>query len=301
MDAHDLRIFMNVANTGSITRAARELHMVQSNVSSRIQALERELDAKLLRRHARGVALTAPGEQLLPYARQITQLLDEAHRIVGDSDRPTGPLRIGSLETTAGLRLPAVLAEFVDDCPEVDLTLTMGGTDGLVSDVLEHRLDGALVTGPVPEQDLEATPVFAEQLVLVTAPAITDAEAMLAHAPPPSMLVFREGCSYRRRLERYVQERSTRSLRRIEFGTLEGILGCVSAGLGITALPHAVVRAAASRGEVRTHPLPDDLARADTIFIRRRDAPTTAALRRFVEHTLAAGPSLQAVPDGSIG
>lgn len=298
MELQDLRIFLAVARTCSMTRAARELHTVQSNVSSRIQVLEKELNAVLLRRHARGVALTSAGEQLLPYARRIERLVDEAQRVVADPDHPAGPLRIGSLETTAGLRLPAALAAFTAECPDVDLTLSLGGTDGLVREVLDHRLDGALVTGPVQRADLEATPVFTERLVVVTAPSVTDVDALIDSAEQLSVLVFREGCSYRRRLEEYVLARTATAPRIREFGTLEGILGCVGAGMGITMLPRAVVR---EHGRVRAHRLPRDLAHAETVFVRRRDVPTTAALRRFLDHVMDAGPPARAVPGDSAG
>lgn len=78
MELSDLRIFLAVARTRGITRAAQELHTVQSNVSARVHALEKELGAPLFRRHARGVALTHAGEQLLPYAERISRLVDEA-------------------------------------------------------------------------------------------------------------------------------------------------------------------------------------------------------------------------------
>src|SRR5690349_16681320 len=103
MDAGDLRVFEAVARLGGMSRAAAELNTVQSNVTARIRHLEAELETKLFRRHARGVALTAAGERLLPYAARLGQLLAEARRAVQDDGTPAGALRLGSLETTAAL------------------------------------------------------------------------------------------------------------------------------------------------------------------------------------------------------
>lgn len=298
MELSDLRIFLAVARTHGITKAAQELHTVQSNVSARIHALEKQLGAPLFRRHARGVALTNAGEQLLPYAERISRLVDEAQQVIGDETDPCGPLRIGSMETTAGLRLPAVLAAFAEDCPRVDFSLITGPTEQLVRDVLDYRLDGALVSGPVRQPDVVETPVFEERLVLVTARRVTDLDAVMRD---PKILVFRSGCSYRRRLESILEARGAVGVRCMEFGTLEGILGCVGADMGITLLPVAVVERYVSRDQVRVHELPEGEARAQTVFVQRVDAPPSPALTRFLSHVRAGEqtPPLLRMVEGS--
>ncbi|MGV4927517.1 LysR family transcriptional regulator (plasmid) [Streptomyces sp. BHT-5-2] len=287
MELSDLRVFLAVARTRGITRAAQELHTVQSNVSARIHALEKELGAPLFRRHARGVALTHVGERLLPYAERVGRLVDEARQVVGDETDPRGPLRIGALETTAGLRLPGVLAAFAEDCPRVDLSLATGPTEQLVRDVLEFRLDGALVSGPVRQPDVVETPVFEERLVLLTARRATDLDAVLTD---PRILVFRTGCSYRRRLESILEARGAVGVRCMELGTLDGILGCVAAGMGVSLLPAAVVERHTARAQVQVHDLPDGEARVRTVFVQRADAPPLPALTRFLTHAQAGDP-----------
>jgi DNA-binding transcriptional LysR family regulator len=281
MELSDLRVFLAVARTNGITKAAEELHTVQSNVSARIHALEKELGVTLFRRHARGVALTSAGEQLLPYAERITRLVGEIYRVVGDTADPRGALRVGSMETTAGLRLPSVMSAFARDCPHVDLSLETGPTEDLVRAVLDFRLEGALVTGPVRQAELVETTVFVEELVLVTAPWIEDPESLMRG---PRILVFRTGCSYRRRLESILHARGALGVRCQEFGTLEGILGCITAGMGISLLPAAVVERHAAEQRVRLHPLSGDEGRAETVFIRRADTPPSPALARFQAH-----------------
>jgi DNA-binding transcriptional LysR family regulator len=284
VELSDLRIFLTVARTNGITKAASELHTVQSNVSARIHALEKQVGTPLFRRHARGVALTSAGEQLLPYAERISRLVDEAQQVIGDETDPCGPLRIGSMETTAGLRLPAVLAAFADDCPRVDFSLLTGPTEQLVRDVLEYRLDGALVSGPVRQPDLVEATVFEERLVLVTARRVANLDGVMRD---PKILVFRTGCSYRRRLESILQARGAVNVRCMEFGTLDGILGCVGAGMGLTLLPAAVVERHASREQIRVHELPEEEARAQTVFVQRVDTPPSPALTRFLTHARA--------------
>nr|WP_275424863.1 LysR substrate-binding domain-containing protein [Streptomyces sp. SID13726] len=276
-----MRIFLAVARTNGITKAARELHTVQSNVSARVHALEKEVGAPLFRRHARGVALTNAGEQLLPYAERISRLVDEALHVIGDESDPCGPLRIGAMETTAGMRLPGVMAAFTEDCPRVDFSLVTGPTDQLIRDVLEYRLDAALVAGPVQRPDLVETSVFVEHLALVTARRVTDLESVLRD---PKILVFRTGCAYRRRLESILQARGAVGVRCTELGTVEGILGCVSAGMGVSLLSSVTIEQYVGRDQLRVHELSEDEARCETVFVRRADVPPSAALTRFLTH-----------------
>jgi DNA-binding transcriptional LysR family regulator len=281
MDAGDLRIFEAVARLGGMNRAASELHTVQSNVTARIRHLETQLGETLFQRHSRGVALTPAGQRLLPYARRTGQLLSEARRAVADDGRPKGELAVGSLETTAALRLPDVLATYVATYPEVDLVLRTGTTAELVEQVLEHRLEGAFVCAPVDHPELVEEKVFVEELVLVTSRRIARPEDLSKDAKL-KIIVLRAGCSYRQRLEAALAAKGIVGLRRLEFGTIDGILGCVAAGLGVSLLPRSVVAQAAREGRVTLHSLPAEEAEVATVFIRRHDAFVSSALVAFL-------------------
>ncbi len=290
MDATDLRVFEAVARLGGMSRAAAELNTVQSNVTARIRRLEGELGTTLFERHSRGVTLTAAGRRLLPYAVQVGSLLADARRAAIDDGRPRGQLTVGSLETTAALRLSPVLSAYAAAWPEVDLVLTTGTTRELVDAVLEHRLEGAFVCGPVDHPDLHEQTVFREQLVVVTAASVRSLDQLGAH-DRLKIVVLRAGCSYRQRLESLLAARGIVGVRLLEFGTLDSILACVGAGIGITLLPRIVVEAAAREGRVALHAPPTAEAEVDTVFIRRRDAFVSSALAAFLEHMRPAEPA----------
>lgn len=282
MDAADLKVFEAVARLGGMNRATSELHTVQSNVTARIRQLEDELGTALFHRHSRGVTPTAAGRRLLPYAARVGLLLAEARRAVEDDGTPKGPLGLGSLETTAGLRLPPILASFAAACPAVDITLKTGTTCELVAEVLEHRLEAAFVCGPVDHPELDELPVFREELVLVTARRVPSLDALVAKGDL-KIIVFRAGCSYRQRLDNILAARGIVGVRRLDFGSLEGILGCVAAGVGLTLLPKAVVGPAWREGRVAVHELPFADSRVDTVMIRRCDAFVSSALAAFLQ------------------
>src|SRR5438309_4028140 len=169
MELTDLVTFTAVARAGGITRAAEELNTVQSNVTQRVKALEVEIGTALFERHSRGMTLTAAGKRLLPYAQRMTALSHEAVLAARDDGEPKGPLAIGSMETTAAVRLPPLLADFHRRFPAVRLSLRTATTADLVAGVLDGSFDGAFVAGPIEHADLISTVAFREELVLVTA------------------------------------------------------------------------------------------------------------------------------------
>jgi LysR family transcriptional regulator, cell division regulator len=286
VDLQQLITFATVARTGTITHAATELHTVQSNVTARIRLLEADVGAPLFHRHARGVTMTNASERLLPYAVQIAQLARDARRALSSDGEPSGPLRIGSLESTAGYRLPPVLIAYGTAYPDVDVTLVTGTTRESIAAVLERRVEGALVAGPLAHPDLEVGPLLAEELVLVSSPAWPGLTS-LTNGTTVTALVLRSGCSYRARLEALLGARGVTTARTQELGTIDGIVGCAAAGLGVSLLPRVVVQQAYQRGTVALHTMPREVAIVETLFIRRRDAFVSPALARFVEYCRA--------------
>ena len=164
MELSDLLTFSTVARLGGITRAADELNTVQSNVTQRVKALEAEIGTALFDRHSRGMTLTGAGRRLLPYAQRMAALSREALLAARDDGEPKGPLAIGSMETTAAVRLPSLLAEFHRRFPQVRLSLRTSTTADLVAGVLNGTFDGAFVAGPIEHAELDAMVAFREEL-----------------------------------------------------------------------------------------------------------------------------------------
>ena len=283
MDASDLRIFEAVARLGGMNRAAAELNTVQSNVTARIRALEEELKLRLFRRTSRGAVLTAAGERLLPYAIRVAQLLEEAKRAARDDGSPRGPLVIGSLETTAALRLTPALTAFVAAFPDVDMTLRTGTSRELIDAVLARRMEGAFVAGPVDHPELTAETIFREEMVILSAPGTLSMERYL-QGGDVRIIVLRAGCSYRLMLESWLARQGVVRVRLLEFGTLEAIIGCVKAGLGITLLPRALIGAVWRENALAVHELTDGEGGAETVFVRRADERASSALSAFLDH-----------------
>lgn len=283
MDTRDLATFAAVARLGGMGRAARALNTVQSNITQRVRRLEESLGVALFERSRAGARLTSAGERLMPYAARLDALLEEASRAARDDGAPRGTLAVGSLETTAALRLSPLLAPYVAAYPHVDLVLRTGTTAELVERVLARELEGALVCGPIAHPELVATPAFEEELALLSAPAHRSIADVLGQ-PDLRLVILRAGCSYRQRLEEILARRGIVGLRRLEFGTLEAILGAVAADLGVTLMPRALVGPTWRGGRIAVHRLPKAEARVQTLFVRRRDMLCSSALVAFQKH-----------------
>jgi DNA-binding transcriptional LysR family regulator len=282
MDVTDLKVFEAVARHGSMNRAALELHTVQSNVTARIRSLEREVGVALFQRHVRGVSMTPAGQRLLPYAARIAKLVADARLAAMDDGPPNGSLALGTLETTAALRLSPILSNFARMFPQVRLSLTTGTSCSLAADVAGCRLDGAFIAGPLDHPELHCETIFQEEVVLVTPRTIQSLD-LLRSIPDLKTIVFRLGCSYRQRLETMLAEMGIIVTTPLEFGSLDAIVACVAAGIGITLLPRGVVAAAAEQQIVATHAIAPDKAHVETLFVRRHDAYVSNAMRAFLD------------------
>lgn len=277
MDLSDLRIFKAVVREGGITRAAESLHRVQSNVTTRIRQLEEELGVQLFVREGKRLHLSPAGKLLLGYAEQLLTLSEEALTAIRDQ-QPRGMFRLGSMESTAAVRLPGPLTEFSHRFPGVTLELTTGNPTQLLSALLEGEVDAALVAEPITDARIEGIVAFEEETVIVTSsnhPVLSGPEMT-----PKTMIVFELGCPHRRRLEAWYAGRNELPERTIELGSYHAMMGCVTAGMGAALLPRSVLDSFPEARRLTCHPLPKEEAMLRTLLIWRKGfkSPNTAAL-----------------------
>lgn len=278
MNLRDLIIFKAVAKQGSISRAANQLNYVQSNVTSRIQRLEEDLNTKLFHRHQRGMTLTPEGKKLIKYAQKVTSLVNEM-KAVANANMPSGKLDIASVETV--IKLPLILSKYNKQYKDVDLTLSTGVTAELRDKVLNYQLDGAFVTkgNATDHPDLAEVEVFNEKLVLISDPSAMTLKEIL-HRP---ILGFSDGCGYRAKLNEWMRDNRMTPTKVMELGTLETTLGSVISGLGIAYVPFSAVQHYEASGLIRCHRLPVKYSDITTIFIYRKSDYVTPALEKFIE------------------
>lgn len=277
MEFKDLRIFQSVAAHGSISRAAKSLNYVQSYVTSRIKALEAELNTQLFIRHSKGTMLTSEGEKLQVYAERIIKTMDDIDKAFHDTEEPSGRLHIGTVETIT--KLPEILSMFRGLYPNVSLSIDSDVTAKVSAKVIDKTLDCGFVSGFGRHPAINKAELFQEQLVLVS----SDGAASFDDLKEKPMLVFKEGCNYRRNLERWLGDEGVEGEKIVEFGTLETIIGSVKSGLGISLVPVSVVSGYLAAEELYGYTLPAQYSEISTDFIWRKDAFLTSSMNKFIE------------------
>ncbi|WP_152372322.1 LysR family transcriptional regulator NmoR [Pseudomonas aeruginosa] len=275
MDLSSLEIFRAVAHEASVTRAAQQLQRAQSNVTTRIRQLEEDLGVELFLRDGKRMSLTERGSEFLAYAEQLLALADEARQSRHPAE-PGGRLRLGSMESTAASRLPALLASYHKACPRVALEVSTGTSRALFDGVRARRLDCALVAagpgwaGELDGSGLRGEPLFREELLMIL-PAEHPPVHDVAEVRLRTLAGFARGCTYRQLAEDSLGTPLTVQ----EVGSYHAILACVAAGACVGVLPRSVLQLLGTP-PLRSLPLTE----VDTWLVWR-EGYATAAFERW--------------------
>ena len=285
MDFASLQVFKAVVDEGGITQAARKLHRVQSNVTTRIQQLEASLGAQLFVRRKRRLHLSPAGELVLGYVEEMLRISELARTAVS-GDAPQGVLRIGSLESTVASRLPALLSRYHELFPRVRLELATGTNDALTEAVISRKLEAAFVAECADSSQLEVLGAFKENLTVIA--ARTHARIRRPRdVRGDTVIAFPTGCAYRRRLQSWLAVDGVTPERTLELASYHAIVSCVAAGTGIAFVPRSVLETFRGIAQIATYDLPAGVAKITTPLIWRKGESSLAlgALRSLVAET----------------
>lgn len=244
IDLFGLRCLEAAARLGSLTAAARNLHVSQPAVTIQIGRLERALGERLLVREARGVRTTPAGDSVLQRARRI---LDEVRELEGAlAQGPlSGLLRIGSTDVVVMHRLPPVFREFRARYPGVDLELMIEGSLALSGAIRARDVELALVTLPIADPPGPVRPLYRDRLCFVVSPRHDLARRRLvtlkevAAAP---LLAHKAGSVTRGLIEGYFTARGLVPHVAMEISSPEVLRRMTQSGLGVGILPEVSVR-----------------------------------------------------------
>ena len=203
MDLRQLAALAAVADAGSFSAAARRLHTVQSNVSTHIARLERELEATLVDR-ASG-ALTEEGEVVVDRVRRVQRELEALRSDVASMlHEVSGQVRLGCIGTASRWLLPNLLRVMAERHPRVKVVVVDATTTSLVPQVVSGALDLAVVNLPLGEEELATEPLFDEQRILAVPfahPLATRQHVQLADVAEYELLLEPRGTPFRDELD----------------------------------------------------------------------------------------------------
>src|SRR5882757_9877780 len=168
LNLDQLRALLEVVEHGSFSAAARRLNLTQPAISLQIRELERRFGVRLIERLGKQAHATVPGRELVEAAQRI---LRECNHVEAAMRRFregwTGRVHVGTTLTTMIYRLPPILRRVRLDHPGIDLVVTNTPTPNSVENIIQNRIDLALVNLPVEDKRLKITPLCSEQLVAI--------------------------------------------------------------------------------------------------------------------------------------
>ncbi|MBX3198071.1 MAG: LysR family transcriptional regulator [Labilithrix sp.] len=177
MDLRDLRYFAAIARSGSMTAAAKTLHVSQPTLTVAMQNLEQELGTQLFLRDRNGVRVTSTGAELLEHAREIFRLVERAEqRVKGLETGDEGTFVVGCHESLGAYFLPELMAHCLRVHPKIELLLSNETSAQVRESVVEGRTHFGIVVNPHPHPNLVIVELFHDAMDVVVAES----------APPPS-------------------------------------------------------------------------------------------------------------------
>jgi DNA-binding transcriptional LysR family regulator len=274
-DLVDIRLFINIAETNSLTRGAERSNLSLTSASKRIKNFEESLGIKVLYRTSQGVALTPPGQAFLHHARLVRQQLEQLR---GDLQQyvsgTKGHVRMFANATAITEFLTDVLPDFLARHPDIDIDLRERLSPDIVRAVSDGKTDIGIVAGYVRTEELEVFPYREDRLVLVTPPDHPLAgkeEVDFAETLDYGHIGLPESSA----LHAFLTEAAHglhRSLKiRIQVGNCDSVCRMIGAKTGIAVLPQSAAQRHAQSMPLRLIPLTDHWAfRKLHIVVRNR-------------------------------
>ncbi|GGT43856.1 LysR family transcriptional regulator [Streptomyces purpureus] len=300
MELRQLRYFVAVVEEANFTRAAARLHVAQPGVSAQIRQLERELGQALLDRSGGSVTPTEVGEAVLPYARAALAAVEDVRGTVAEfTGLLRGQVTIGMISGAAadGFDVAALLADFHDAHPRVEISLTEDSSERMLAAVRRGELDLAVlgVAGDTPPPDLDLQVVIDEPLVAAVAPGdpllarVTGTSLPLAALHDRPLISLPRGTGVRGVLDRAFAGHGIRPRIAFEAATPVVLARLAARGLGVAVVPDLPAGAAEALGLVVLR-LTDPEPRGKVALAWRRTGPPSPAARALLAHLRAALP-----------
>jgi DNA-binding transcriptional LysR family regulator len=258
MQLESLKMFCDVVETGSFSRAAQLNHVTQSAVSQQIRALENRYAQRLLSRSARQVTPTPAGERLFRGCKEIlARFVEVESEIREQASEVSGATTVSTIYSVGLHELQSIQRELLKSHPKVNLRLNYRRSDQVYDDVILGAADLGLVAYPQPRAGIDVIPFREDKLVVVMPPTHALASkakvTMSALATLPFVAFDREAPS-RKGIDKLFRDKGIEITPSMEMDNVETIKRAVELGLGLSVLPLPSVQHELSLGTLTTKP-----------------------------------------------
>jgi LysR family transcriptional regulator, transcriptional activator of the cysJI operon len=245
MQIESLKVFCDLAETESFTRAAQINNITQSAVSQQISSLERQFKSLLIERSKKKFRLTREGQVLYEYSKQIIQTYDSLHsRLQEIKDIISGTIRVATIYSVGLHDLPPYLKKFLKSYPTVNVHVEYRRSNQVYEDVLGNVVDLGLVAYPARDNKLEVVPLRKDTLVLICHPKHPLAKAKSVKLPQlahQKFIGFEPDIPTRKAIDKVLKDQSVEVLHVMEFDNIETVKRAVEIDAGISIVPQGTI------------------------------------------------------------
>lgn len=293
MNLKQLEAFVQVAEGGSFSKAAKELFLTQPTISSHISSLERELNARLFVRNTKEVSLSEDGIKLYKYAKQMLDLRREIEVTFGmDEEGESHAVTIAASTIPAQYLLPEVLTRFSERYPQEQIRIQETDSSKVVMQIVDHRVDIGFTGTVLEKKHCKYIPFYKDELVIITPNTPKYQELAQGNKEDISwikkehVIMREEGSGTRKEAELQLKGAGVKFAGLDIIASIENqetIKKSVRQGMGISVLSKLATADEVANGEILAFPIPNSDEGRDINLVYNKNYQMTRSAERFIK------------------
>ena len=286
MQIESLKLFCDLAETTSFTKAAKINGVTQSAVSQQISSLETKFDAVLIERSKKKFTLTKEGNTLYKYSKQIIQTYDELrHKIQEIQNVVTGTIKVVTIYSIGLHELPPYLKKFLKKHPTVNVSVEYRRATQLYEDIVTGMADIGLVAYPQKDPRLQVTSLAEDMLVLICHPdhpLAQQPKVKLSEIASHKFIAFEPDIPTRRAIDKILRDRNVEVDHAMEFDNIETVKRAVEIDAGISIVPRSPVAQEVAKKTIAMVEIEDDQFYRPLAAVHKKSKVLSPAMKEFL-------------------
>ena len=286
MQIESLKLFCDLAETTSFTKAAKINGVTQSAVSQQISSLETKFEAVLIERSKKKFTLTKEGNTLYKYSKQIVQTYDELrHKIQEIQNVVTGTIKVVTIYSIGLHELPPYLKKFLKKHPTVNVSVEYRRATQLYEDIVTGMADIGLVAYPQKDPRLQVTSLAEDMLVLICHPDHSLAQqpkVKLSEIASHKFIAFEPDIPTRRAIDKILRDRNVEVDHAMEFDNIETVKRAVEIDAGISIVPRSPVAQEVAKKTIAMVEIEDEQFYRPLAAVHKKSKVLSPAMKEFL-------------------
>ena len=286
MQIETLKVFCDLAETTSFTKAAKINGVTQSAVSQQISSLETKFDAAFIERSKKKFTLTKEGEMLYNYSKQIVQTYDELrHKVQEIQNVVTGTIKVVTIYSIGLHELPPYLKKFLKKHPTVNVSVEYRRATQLYEDIVTGMADIGLVAYPQKDPRLQVTSLAEDMLVLICHPdhpLAQQPKVKLSEIASHKFIAFEPDIPTRRAIDKILRDRNVEVDHTMEFDNIETVKRAVEIDAGISIVPRSPVAQEVTKKTIAMVEIEDEKFYRPLAAVHKKSKVLSPAMKEFL-------------------